>query len=42
MKKKLGALWSWMRRHPIWSLLLVALLGFVIFKAVTPTEPTYA
>ena len=41
MKGKLGAIWSWVRRHPVWSTLIVALLGFGIYQAVTPTKPTY-
>ena len=32
---------GWVRRHPIWSVLIAALLGLVIYKLVAPAKPTY-
>jgi HlyD family secretion protein len=32
---------GWMRRHPIWSVLIVAVAAFIIYKLVAPTTPTY-
>lgn len=38
--RKIAAI-GWVRRHPIWSVLIGLLLAFVIYKLVTPTKPTY-
>ena len=35
------ALFGWMRRHPIWSVLIALGLGLIIYKVATPTKPTY-
>ena len=32
---------GWVRRHPIWSILIAALIAFVVYKVVTPSKPTY-
>ncbi len=40
VKKRFRAL-VWVRRHPIWSALIALVAAFVVYKAVTPTKPTY-
>ncbi len=37
----MGALRSWVRRHPIWSGLLALLAAFALYKILVPTPPDY-
>ena len=32
---------GWVRRHPVWTVLIALVLAFIVYKIVTPTKPTY-
>jgi len=32
---------AWVRRHPVWSVLIVLVAGFILYKVLAPTKPTY-
>ncbi len=37
-----GRFWAWVKRHPIWSVLIALVVASIIYAVAVPSPPTYA